>query len=148
MKSPKVHFVAGAVFMVLLMMAFNHAGSAQQHPGVPIGAGPIALRGNHLKASGFELSAFVATGPANRLEFPQFLGPNRNATLKGRHLASGWDRQPPIEVWRHSMGTGWSGFAVADGLAVTQEEREGRADAGNEAQYCQLWKRRRHCRAQ
>ncbi len=66
MKSPKVHFVAGAVFMVLLMMAFNHAGSAQQHPGVPIGAGPIALRGNHLKASGFELSAFVATGSSNR----------------------------------------------------------------------------------
>ncbi len=71
-------------------------------------------------------AAPAAERPANRLEFPQFLGPNRNATLKGRHLASGWDRQPPIEVWRHSMGTGWSGFAVADGLAVTQEEREGR----------------------
>ena len=62
MKSPKFHFVAGAVFMVLLMVGFNHAGSAQQHPGVPIGAGPINFSGEHLKAGGFELSAFVETG--------------------------------------------------------------------------------------
>ena len=58
--------------------------------------------------------------------FPQFLGPNRNATLTGRNLSSGWDRKPPIEVWRHPVGTGWSGFAVSKGLAVTQEQLDGR----------------------
>jgi len=58
--------------------------------------------------------------------FAQFLGPNRNATLTDRHLASGWDREPPVEVWRHSMGAGWSGFVVSNGLAVTQEQRDGR----------------------
>lgn len=58
--------------------------------------------------------------------FAQFLGPNRNATLTGVHLARGWDTRPPTEVWRRPMGAGWAGFAVAGGLAVTQEQREGR----------------------
>jgi len=58
--------------------------------------------------------------------FPQFLGPDRNAVLRGVHLARGWDTQPPAEVWRRPMGAGWAAFAVADGLAVTQEQREGR----------------------
>ena len=59
--------------------------------------------------------------------FPQFLGPNRNAVLRGVHLAPGWDTQPPVQVWRRPMGVGWAGFAVGDGLAVTQEQRDGRA---------------------
>jgi outer membrane protein assembly factor BamB len=58
--------------------------------------------------------------------FPQFLGPERNAVLRGVHLVWDWEAQPPTEVWRRPMGTGWAGFAVAQGLAVTQEQREGR----------------------
>jgi outer membrane protein assembly factor BamB len=57
--------------------------------------------------------------------FPQFLGPDRNAVLHGIHLAPAWDDLPPTELWRRPLGTGWAGFAVADGLAVTQEQREG-----------------------
>lgn len=64
--------------------------------------------------------------PVDSRGFPQFLGPNRNARLTDRHLVSGWDERPPVEVWRHSMGTGWSGFVVSNGLAVTQEQRDGR----------------------
>ena len=67
-------------------------------------------------------AAGASAGPS----FPQFLGPNRDATLTGVHLARGWDAHPPAEVWRRPMGTGWAGFAVADGLAVTQEQRDGR----------------------
>ena len=59
--------------------------------------------------------------------FPQFLGPDRNAVLRGVHLAPGWNSQPPLQVWRRPMGAGWAGFAVGDGLAVTQEQRGGRA---------------------
>jgi outer membrane protein assembly factor BamB len=58
--------------------------------------------------------------------FPQFLGPDRNAVLRGVHLSPSWNVQPPAEVWRRPMGAGWAGFAVADGLAVTQEQRDGR----------------------
>ena len=56
------------------------------------------------------------------LEFPQFLGPSRNATLPGPRLATDWAR-PPREIWRRPVGHGWSGFAVAAGLAITQEQR-------------------------
>jgi outer membrane protein assembly factor BamB len=70
----------------------------------------------------------VAAEPAlHSPSFPQFLGPHRNATVEGVGLARGWDSQPPTEVWRRPIGSGWAGFAVADGLAVTQEQREGRA---------------------
>jgi len=34
-----------------------------------------------------------------------------------------WDREPPRELWRVAIGAGWSGFAVSDGFAVTQEQR-------------------------
>jgi outer membrane protein assembly factor BamB len=74
-----------------------------------------------------------ATGEATAAEpaapspsFPQFLGSHRNATVEGVHLARGWESEPPVQVWRRPVGSGWAGFAVADGLAVTQEQREGR----------------------
>ena len=66
------------------------------------------------------------SGPDPR-DFPQFLGPNRNAVLRGVDLARAWDARPPVEIWRQPIGSGWSGFAVAGGLAVTQEQRDGRA---------------------
>jgi outer membrane protein assembly factor BamB len=68
-----------------------------------------------------------AAPPPPAPSFPQFLGPNRNAVLRGIHLDPAWDDRPPIEVWRQPIGSGWAGFAVAGGLAVTQEQRAGQA---------------------
>jgi len=59
-------------------------------------------------------------------DFPQFLGPSRDATLRGAGLARQWSTSPPVALWRQPIGSGWSGFAVADGLAVTLEQRDGR----------------------
>lgn len=65
-----------------------------------------------------------AKGPAAAIDgWPQFLGPQRDATLPGPRLARDWARQPPRELWRRPVGTGWSGFAVARGFAVTQEQQ-------------------------
>ncbi len=71
------------------------------------------------------MTAEPSPGPPSP-SFPQFLGPNRNGVLRGVHLSRGWDAQPPTELWRRPIGAGWAGFAVADGLAVTQEQRDGR----------------------
>jgi outer membrane protein assembly factor BamB len=57
--------------------------------------------------------------------YPQFLGPSRDATLPGPRLARDWTKQPPRPLWRQPVGEGWSGFAIASGIAVTQEQREG-----------------------
>jgi len=56
-------------------------------------------------------------------DYPQFLGPTRNGVVPGVRLATDWSAQPPRRAWRQAIGTGWSGFAVAGDLAITQEQR-------------------------
>src|SRR5882724_7416691 len=56
-------------------------------------------------------------------DYPQFLGPNRNATVPQLRLARDWQAQPPQRHWLQPVGPGWSGFAVAGSRAITQEQR-------------------------
>lgn len=53
---------------------------------------------------------------------PQFLGPDRNATVAGVALRRDWS-VPPRQLWRIPIGAGWSSFAVVNGFAVTMEQR-------------------------
>jgi outer membrane protein assembly factor BamB len=62
-------------------------------------------------------------GESAGFSFPQFLGPGRTNFVDGAHLPQGWTATRPEEVWRHPIGSGWSGFAVAGIRAVTQEQR-------------------------
>lgn len=56
-------------------------------------------------------------------DYPQFLGPHRNATLpEGLRLARDWVARPPTLLWRQPIGASWSGFAVVGNRAVTQEQ--------------------------
>lgn len=61
--------------------------------------------------------------PDGMHDYPQFLGPNRDAVTTGLRLARDWSAQPPKEVWRREIGAGWSAFAVRGRRAVTQEQR-------------------------
>jgi len=65
-------------------------------------------------------------------DFPGFLGPDRSASLPHVRLARDWSATPPTRVWRVDVGAGWSGFAVVNGIAFTQEQRG--ADPGNSEQ--------------
>ncbi|MGH7452472.1 MAG: PQQ-binding-like beta-propeller repeat protein, partial [bacterium] len=56
-------------------------------------------------------------------DYPQFLGPHRNATVNGIRLNRDWSKHPPKLVWRQPIGAGWSAFAVSGNLAITQEQR-------------------------
>lgn len=56
-------------------------------------------------------------------DFPQFLGPGRRNAVESPTLARDWTSQPPRLLWRQSIGAGWSSFAVANGYAVTMEQR-------------------------
>ncbi len=62
----------------------------------------------------------VSAGPAS--DYPQFLGPARNASLVDIALKD-WTNHPPREIWRRPVGAGWSAFAVVGTHAVTQEQR-------------------------
>jgi outer membrane protein assembly factor BamB len=56
-------------------------------------------------------------------DYPQFMGPNRNGIVPQLPLARDWQAQPPERLWRHPVGPGWSGFAVAGNRSITQEQR-------------------------
>jgi outer membrane protein assembly factor BamB len=55
--------------------------------------------------------------------WPQYLGPDRLGVVKDLRLKRDWVAHPPEIVWQRAVGLGWSSFAVAGGLAVTQEQR-------------------------
>ena len=65
----------------------------------------------------------LQTPEANLLtDYPQFLGPDRNATISNINLNTDWKNNPPELVWRIPVGAGWSGFAIVNGSAITQEQ--------------------------
>jgi outer membrane protein assembly factor BamB len=72
------------------------------------------------KANG---SAPAIPSEATRNEYPQFLGPDRTGALRGPKLARDWQAQPPVQLWRQSVGAAWSGFSVSGPFAITQEQR-------------------------
>ena len=73
-------------------------------------------------------NADLRRGPPIRLietpdDYPQFLGPRREAVVPGARLAGDWQASPPRTLWRHPIGAGWGSFAVVGGYAFTQEQR-------------------------
>jgi outer membrane protein assembly factor BamB len=55
-------------------------------------------------------------------DYPQFLGPDRNATITNLKLNPDWTTSPPQLIWRQPIGKGWSAFAICGNKAVTQEQ--------------------------
>ena len=55
-------------------------------------------------------------------DYPQFLGPYRNGVVTSVKLNLDWETHPPQLIWRRPVGAGWSGFAVAGNIAITQEQ--------------------------
>jgi len=63
-------------------------------------------------------------GPELASDFPGFLGRARDGRVRGVRLARDWSATPPVRLWRHPIGEGWSGFAVVAQRALTLEQRE------------------------
>lgn len=57
-------------------------------------------------------------------DFPKFLGQLGNGSVEtDLEFDFDWEKHPPREVWRQSIGAGWSGFSVSGPYAITQEQR-------------------------
>ncbi len=67
-------------------------------------------------------SAATGAATASAFDFPQFLGPRRDASVSGVRLGRDWS-VPPRQLWRRPIGAGWSSFSIAGDFAVTQEQR-------------------------
>jgi len=64
----------------------------------------------------------VAPAAPSQDDYPQFLGPQRLGIVPQARLTRDWKAHPPLELWRKSVGLGWSAFAVAGNRAITQEQ--------------------------
>ena len=97
----------------------------------PAPVGPLAKREEKPSVSAARAPDAIESGPAAGDpassfadgEYPQYLGSNRDGVVSGVRLARDWTAHPPRLVWRHAVGAGWSGFAVHQGIAITQEQR-------------------------
>lgn len=89
---------------------------------------PALVTSNHIS---FRLCFCLALATATRmqavepasLKWPQFLGPDRNGISNETRLIDTFGPQGPKIVWRVPGGSGMSGIAVDDKMAVTMLER-------------------------
>jgi outer membrane protein assembly factor BamB len=56
-------------------------------------------------------------------EWPEFRGPDRAARSLAPKIATDWSAHGPQQLWKISVGPGWSSFAVAGHMLFTQEQR-------------------------
>lgn len=69
------------------------------------------------------ISGDATVQPLDSQAYPQFLGPERNGALESTGILWDLTANPPVEIWRKSVGEGWSAFSVLGSHAVTQEQR-------------------------
>ena len=62
--------------------------------------------------------ALAAVVPAIAVDWPQYLGPDRNGTYSGPPLAESWAPTGPKVVWRKQVGQGFAGPAVVQGRVI------------------------------
>jgi len=115
-------FLAPAVLLGIFLSLFRNAGAAGN--GIPNWTWRWEPQPDELLE---QLTAVEATAeikaPEGAADFLRFLGSKGENRVDGVVLARDWKAQPPKELWRQTVGAGWTGFVVAGGLAITQEQR-------------------------
>jgi outer membrane protein assembly factor BamB len=83
-----------------------------------------ALKGRAAQSSPIVQKVEAMQDEDRGYRFSQFLGSQRDGKIDAPEFSMAWNEKLPQIVWRRQMGAGWSGFAVARGMAITLEQRE------------------------
>ncbi len=92
------------------------------------------LLAEHDRRSSVDLTEFTESNIETWLgdpEWPSFRGADGSGQHSGAMISADWSQSPPQELWKVTVGPGWSSFAVAGQLLFTQEQR-----GPNEAVVC------------
>jgi outer membrane protein assembly factor BamB len=90
----------------------------------PRGDSARAKKDRNIVPTRSEQSTTVVPSPQLPYRFAQFLGNQRNGVVDENEFSMLWDQKLPAIAWRRDIGEGWSGFAIANGLAITLFQRE------------------------
>jgi outer membrane protein assembly factor BamB len=74
--------------------------------------------------------AVLVSLPARAADWPQWLGPNRDGVWRETGLVDKFPAGGPKVLWRTSLGTGYSGPAVAEGLVYVMDRERAKDDSG------------------
>ena len=72
----------------------------------------------HLRAPLAALNIFLAAVTLPAADWPQYLGPTRNAAYAGPDLAEVWPKEGPPAAWQKKLGSGWAGPVASGSKAV------------------------------
>lgn len=71
-----------------------------------------------VKVAAAGLAVLCGVAAVHAVDWPQFLGPDRNGTYTGPSLAGSWPASGPRVVWRKQVGAGFAGPVVAGGRLI------------------------------
>ena len=70
----------------------------------------------------------LASGAAMAADWPAYMGPNGDGTVKGAHCARTWPKEGPPVLWTVKTGPGFGGPAIAGGKVYLLDRVTGRED--------------------
>jgi outer membrane protein assembly factor BamB len=84
---------------------------------------------NNMKTNLMLIVAIVMMISCSTLaDWPQYLGPNRNATSPEKGLLRSWPKAGPEVLWTVSLGPGYGGAAVSEGKIYVLDRISGKQD--------------------
>jgi hypothetical protein len=84
---------------------------------------------NNMKTNLMLIVAIIMMTACNTLaDWPQYLGPNRNATSPEKGLLRSWPKAGPEVLWTVTLGPGYGGAAVSEGKIYVLDRISGKQD--------------------